>query len=631
MKLIVVMLLLCGMHASAQSGGPSKRREGDAAQSGAPAQSTDLETVVQQAKQAAGGSAWDDIRTMHLRFQSTAGGLSGSSEQWIDVPSGRNVTRVSRPPTAGAHGFDGVSAWTQDAAGYSYVFGDEDARQGAVDEAYRLSMAFWFPERGAATLASAPPHHEGEKTYDVVSVTPQGGRPFTIWIDQTTHLIDRFIEQQGEDVQIIRCLDYREAQGGIRMPFTVRFGDGEEQWEEVNALQAVQVNEPFAPELFSLPANPLPDYTFENGAASTTLPFRLVDNKLIVDIQLNGQGPVAAEVDSGGNYIVQPALAERLGLVGQGAAKSGGGGEGFVATSKMVVDTVGIGELRLTKQFYKILAFNKEKPDLSLLGLQVFERFVVGIDFDAHTLTLTRPEAFSYHGDGQVVPFYFQDNQPEVKGSIDGIAGVFAIDTGDAGSLLLIAPFAKRYGLVERYKAVIPYGGSAVGGATYGLMARSGVLSLFGADDRPIVEVHDLPTRISQQKGGFDADRYVSGNVGIGALSQFNLVFDYAHHRIIFEKNKSYGRRVPFNRTGLQLQADGAGWKVLDVATGSPGAELGIKPGDKITSINGLGSAQLGRGANATLFTQEAGTRLVLALHSDAGERTAILTLRDVL
>jgi hypothetical protein len=79
------------------------------------------------------------------------------------------------------------------------------------------------------------------------------------------------------------------------------------------------------------------------------------------------------------------------------------------------------------------------------------------------------PDAFTYHGHGTIIPFRFQDNQPEIKGSIDGIAGLFTIDTGDGGSLLLIAPFA--HGLVGRYHTDLPHGGVAIG-ATPGVWAR---------------------------------------------------------------------------------------------------------------------------------------------------------------
>ena len=629
---MVAGLLLFGTTtAAAQEDGRPPAQAAAASRDAVPAGKTDPAEILARAKQAAGGDGWDGVCALHLRGQSTAGGLSGSAEEWTDVLTGRNAARFARPPSAGASGFDGVSAWTQDAAGYSYVLGDEDARQGAVNEAYRRSLAFWFPGRGNATLASAPQQKDGGSTYDVVNITPQGGRPFSVWVDRTTHLIDRFVEQQGEDVQVIRWLDYREVAGGIKLPFTVRLGDGEERWDEVNTVEAVEVNAPLAPDQFALPAVPAPDFTFQNGASATTAPFRLVDGKLLVDIKLNGQGPFAAEVDSGGNYIVQPALAQRLGLRSQGASQNGGGGEGFVAAGRTLVDTVEIGGVRLTKQSYKVRAFREKQPELTLLGLQVFERFVVGINFDERTLTLTRPEAFEYHGNGRVVPFHFQDNQPEMNGSIDGVAGVFTIDTGDDGALLLIAPFTKRYGLVERYKATIPYAGRAGGGATYGLMTRTGALHLFGADGRPAVEAHDLLTRLSQQKSGFDADRYVSGNVGIDILRQFNLIFDYRSRQIIFEPNRDYGLRVPFNRTGLRLKADGAAWEVLSVAASSPAAELGVKPGDRVLSINGLDATRLTRGEQDALFTQEVGSKIVLALLAGTEARTVTLSLRDVL
>ena len=629
--LLAGLLLLRGTGAQAQEGSAALAQTEDVAGSAAQAQTTDPAAILAQAKEASGGSAWDGIRTLHVRAQSTADGLSGSLDEWSDVRTGRDTVRFSRPPSAGASGFDGVSLWTQAADGYSYVHGDEDARQGAANDAYRTSLAYWFPERGNATLAFAGLQKAEGQTYDVIRITPQAGRPFDLWIDQATHLIDRFIEQHDEEVEVVRWLDYRPVAGGIRLPFTRKIGHGDEEWDEVNTVQTVEINTDLAPDQFALPPNPPPDYQFEGGKTSTTLPFRLEGGELRVDIKLNGQGPFTADVDTGGNFIVQPRVAERLQLKGQGAARNGGGGEGYVAAGRLVMDSVELGDLRLTRQAFKVLSFYDEAPELSLVGLQLFQRFVVSINFDQRTLTLTRPEQFVYHGGGEVIPFHFQDNQPEVKGSIDGIAGVFTIDTGDNASLLLIAPFVKRHGLVERYRATIPYGGSAVGGATYGLMARTGVLNLFGADGRPAVEVRDLLTRLSQQKRGFDANRYVSGNVGIDVLRQFNLTFDYSRQQIIFEKNQSYGRRAVYNRTGLQLKANGPAWDVIDVVPGSPAAELGIKAEESVVSIDGQDAGKLTRYQMKTLFTKETDSKIVLVLRAGTKQRTVTLLLRDVL
>ena len=164
--------------------------------------SADPAALLALSKQASGGTAWNAVLSLFLQSQTAAGGLTGTEEEWDDVQTGRWKTLSQRPPEARANGFDGVSVWTQAPGGYSYVLGDEDARQGAVNQTYQTCRAFWFPDRFPATLASAGSVQENGRSYDIIEVTPQAGRPFRIWIDQATHLLNRFIEQQGEDVQI---------------------------------------------------------------------------------------------------------------------------------------------------------------------------------------------------------------------------------------------------------------------------------------------------------------------------------------------------------------------------------------------------------------------------------------------
>ena len=598
--------------------------------SGPATRAQDAAALLAQAKQAAGGDAWNSVRSLHINYHREAGGRAGTQEEWDDVRAGRFVVTDTLPPTMSGGGFDGISPWTQFDGGYSYVLGDEDTRLGAANQSYQTCRAYWFPERHPATLASAGVQQEGGRAFNVIDVTPQGGRPFQMWIDGTTHLIDRFVEQQAEDVQITRFSDYHLV-NGVRLPFTVRIGDADPRWDEVDTVQAVVVNAPLAPDRFALPPDPMPDFRFAGEKTSTTVPFRLLNNKIILSVRINGQGPFEAELDSGGNYIIQPALAKRLRLTSIGASQEGGGGDGFVAAGHAVVRTLDLGDVRLTSQVYNILPFSEAAPERTLLGLQVFKRFVVSINFDQGTLTLTRPDAFVYHGGGTSVPFHFQDNQPEVDGAVDGTAGTFCIDTGDNGSLLLIAPFVRRYHLVEQYGATLPYGGSAVGGATYGLMTRTGRVTLFGPDGRPAVAAVLPLTRLSQQQGGFDADAYVSGNVGIGILRQFNLIFDYRHQRIIFEKNRSYGRKDIFNRVGLRLKRYDQHWQVIAVLPGSPAAAAGIRDSDRVLTINGETPAQLNEDQRAALWIGDVGSRLSLLVQSGQVQRRLILKLRDIL
>jgi len=593
---------------------------------------SDAPSLMAQVKAASGGSAWDSIRALHFRGTAIHGGLSRTTEEWDDVATGRYLTRSASSLSSGAEGFDGVSTWITTRDGSSYLMGDEDSRLGAVDLSYRVARAFWYPDRLASTMQSLGEEHEGSRTFYIVSITPAAGRPFTIWIDQKTKLLDRFIEQEAEAVVVTRLLDYREVHG-IKLPFRIEQGrasDKPEQYD-IQTIGSVDFEMP-TENTFSLPARPAADSSFPAGEHSCTIPFELTaDNEIIVSVTVNGKGPFPAEFDSGGGFILGPSVAAQLSLKAQGTNQTYGGGEGSVTSGRAVVDSIGIGGIRLSQQHVRVFDVFPEEPNKMIVGSELLQRFVIRFDFDKMLMTITDPSYFAYSGSGIAIPFHFQSNQPEVYGAVDGMAGTFTIDTGDNGSLLLLAPFAKRYSLYERYRSTIPYGGSAVGGGTYGTMARAGIVALFGQDGRPALEsLHPLAS-LSRQKSGYDANRYVSGNVGLALLKQFNLTFDYQHQQIFFEKNHLYGQPTPYNRTGLHVKVKGSGWIVISCDPGSPAAEANIKSGDSISTMNGFGSEYFTGPALYALFHQSAGTRLTLEMGLGVESRKVELILRDIL
>jgi hypothetical protein len=467
---------------------------------------------------------------------------------------------------------------------------------------------------------------EGARSFDLVRFMPEGGRAFVLWIDHDTHLPDRAVEQAAEQVNVTRYADFRWV-GGLRLPFSVRSGDGDAKFDDVESVERIAINEDIADRCFSIP--PLPDTAAHRGD-SFSVPFRLEDNRILLPVAIDGHGPYDAEFDSGGSLIVPPAVVADLKLAQVGQGKETGGGEGFVTTTHGAVDSLSIGGAVVAHPSFHSFAWDDERPDRLLIGLETLQRFVVQFDFDRMTMTLTPPASFRYSGDGAIVPFHFQDNQPEIFGSVDGIATAMAVDTGDNGSLLLIAPFARKYGLVEKYHATIPYAGSSVG-ATGGLWARVGEVTLNGADGRPLLHVDKPVTRISTQQSGFDANRYVSANLGMGVLKQFNLTFDYARQRIILEPNHLRGQPDIFSRTGLRLEGDDTGWRVVQVFAGSAAERAGVLDGDRIVAIDGRSRSKLDRAALKAKFVQSVGTPVEFVIVRDGIESTKTLTLAEVL
>src|SRR5260370_28738948 len=166
----------------------------------ASAQSTAKE-ILAKAKQVTGGEAWNGIRLSHSQGNLWTAGLTGKGESWDDVLTGRHVDRYEVGPSSGAEGFDGRSVWSQDTAKQVREEGGGDALEAAANEAYRRSLAYWFPERWPATIEPPTQKTEDAKRYFVLRITPKGGRPFALSIDAPTSLFDRTFDEAAIDTR----------------------------------------------------------------------------------------------------------------------------------------------------------------------------------------------------------------------------------------------------------------------------------------------------------------------------------------------------------------------------------------------------------------------------------------------
>ena len=575
--------------------------------------------LVTRMRQALGGDAWQKISAIEIDYDFQRGQTHAKVKRIEDVAAGRYVTTWTLPARTVSAGFDGINAWDQNSGVY-YAYGDEDARRGAENESFRVTRALIFPDRHAATISIDTPVQEGVRQFDRLSISPDGGRPFELLLDSATHLPARIIEQSAEHVDQTDLSDYRQIDG-VMVPQTIS-SDG----DTMHALR-IRINPIVDDRAFDKPAETRPLHWPANPIS---IPFQLEGSTILVELMINGKGPFDAEVDSGGGFIVSPSALVTIGAPSEGTSRARGGGEGFTISKTGTLSSVAIGGADLGTLRYATLEIGRGHSNRVLIGEPLLQRAVVKFDFDAMQMTIAPFNSFDYQGSGAAVPFHFEDNQPEVLGKIDGIAARMTIDTGDSGSLLLIAPFARRYRLAERYHATVPYHGTAVT-STYGLLARAGTVQLEDADGRPVVEAHRPVTRISLQKSGFDANRYVSANVGIGILKQFNITFDYFRRRIIFEKNHFYDVPDVFNRTGLGLGPGSGGWTAATVFPNSPASEAGIEEGDAIIAIDGKTEKQVFPEQVADLFKGPVGSSVPITIERGGKPRTIVIRLRDVL
>ena len=370
------------------------------------------------------------------------------------------------------------------------------------------------------------------------------------------------------------------------------------------------------------------------GKDSFNVPFELVDNRIFVDVRIEGKGPFKFILDTGGGgagFSVEAAqkIGARLGREIQGR----GAGEKIITAWETSVKEIRIGGLVLRDQDCRVFDFSDARHVFGsqrfdgIIGQPVFARAVVRVDYARRLLTFTKPSRFKYRGAAAPVPFELERFLPIVRGEVDGVAARFGLDTGDRSALTLKSPFVAEYKLREKYapkfEAVTGFG---IGGPIRAQVTRVGVLKFAG------FEIRGPVTRLSlQQAGAFAADD-VAGNVGGAVLKQFTVTFDYGRRRVFFERNSDYGRQDSYDRSGMWISqaADGKSFEITDVVANGPAADVGLRAGDKILAIDGQRTGQLALIAARAKLRGAARSRVRLLVQTGAGRRAVTVILRDL-
>ena len=546
--------------------------------------------LLEHYKQACGGVRWDGVTGLRSEGSLTAGGLAGSFTALQDLASGRSVTRYRLGPVEGADGYDGKLAWSQDPGGEVAALDAPEAQRRARSQAWLDARAYWYPARLAATYA-APEAREAEgHRYTVVVATPAGGDPVTLWFDPRTHLLVRTEQKQGADRATTVYDDWREVDG-LRLPFhTISFltdaaGRTDARNRSETSATHIALDAALADADFAMPAMTANARILAPGGVAR-VPFELVNNHIYARGSIDGK-EARFLVDTGGMNLLTPAAAAKFGLAPEGKLPGRGVGEETVDVAMAHAREVRLGEAVLDKPVFFVMDLGK-LPAVEgyasdgLVGYEMFRRFGVTIDYARHELLLAEPAKFTPPAGAHAVPFELAERIPIVQGSLDGVPARLSIDTGSRASLSVHAPFAREHGLVAKYAAapesVVGWG---VGGPARGRPARLGTLQLGDLAIEGIAG--DIFTG---DKGAF-ASPDLSANLGGGVLRRFTVAFDYAAKQMYLAPNADFRRADAFDRSGLWLLAATDGLDVVDVAADSAALRAGLRPGDRISAIDG--------------------------------------------
>ncbi|MEO7715303.1 MAG: aspartyl protease family protein [Capsulimonas sp.] len=383
----------------------------------------------------------------------------------------------------------------------------------------------------------------------------------------------------------------------------------------------------FLPISASLAAPPPEETSDLRDGKAFTIPFTLSRGHIYVSVKVNGK-PATFGLDTDAyTNVLTPEAAKRLGIDASETGKSTTAvGVGGVQKSWIVpIDSLTIGGASLTNSQIFVLGLPKSAKLDGLLGYQFLCNFVTSIDYQAKTVTFS---AASSPKTGDVVlELKPTRGVPVVDVDIDGVRGRFQVDTGDGGSIEIVAKFAERNHLADKYPRHIDLvTGLGVGGSVRSSVVRLKTLKLGTA------VLNNVAGNLSLQKTGVFAAGYFDGVIGYGILSRFKITLDYQAARVILTDAGIKNKPFDYNRSGVGFDVAGDGLHVTEIIPGGPGEQAGVIVGDEIVELNGspVGETEFDR---VTAAAQGApGEKMRLKLRAaDKAERDVTLTLRELI
>ncbi len=587
--------------------------------------------VLNANRDATAGAAWSGKEAVVLQFAYAGQGLTGTVTSRADLRQGWWKDDVVLGPAAIANGFDGVHAWGKDQSGTVTVQEGGDQRTLAVNESYRRANLWWRDDRGGAAIVDDGKKQEGGAAYDVLTVTPKGGKTFDAWFDAGTHLLSRTVEQQGPQT-IVTVFSGYAPHDGVELPGKGLISDGDSKYDQTLTLTKADFVPALPQSEFAAPQVKIADYAIAGGARETSFPFQLINNHIYADVSVDGKGPFTFIFDTGGENVLTPRVAKALGLKSEGQMEGRGAGSGHMDMGLTKVAKLELGKAAVKDQIFIVAPLDALAPaegvDLpGMVGFQVFRRFVTRFDYGARTLTLIDPGAFDPRDAGIAIPFKFNGNTIEIEARYDGIAGNYTIDTGSRSSVTLSAPFAAAHDLYKGATAVDAVTGWGVGGPTRSRVLRGQQLSLGPETVRgPVVEV-------STDKEGAMSDPSIAGNIGAAILKRYVVTLDYGHQMMYI---KLVGSPVDdldtFDRAGMWINQAQDGLAVIDVMKNAPADQAGLKTGDVILAVDGkaAGSLKLYE-VRKQLRDRAPGTVVKFTVRRSGGQKDVAVTLRDLI
>jgi len=332
------------------------------------------------------------------------------------------------------------------------------------------------------------------------------------------------------------------------------------------------------------------------------IPFKFRSNLIILPLQINGSDTLNFILDTGvANTIVTDPTAldrSRLDLKRKMMIEGLGDGE-MISGHSAIGNTLSMHHMQVNQ--HNMLVLDEPIKSLSgyagmpihgIIGYEIFNSFVVTLDFSRKEIVLSLPSKYKYSTkNGDKMPILVENTKPyittDAKISGKEFQGLrLMIDTG-AGNALLIDHTAQNR-ITLPTPVIEPREGLGLNGAVKGSLGRIDEIRL-GANELTDV-LTSFPDSLAFGSKILDRNNR-QGSIGCDMLRRFKITFNYPEKYVVFKPIKSRLKEgFEYNMSGLDILAVGEkldAYFIDHVGENSPGQKAGLVKGDQILFIDG--------------------------------------------
>lgn len=317
------------------------------------------------------------------------------------------------------------------------------------------------------------------------------------------------------------------------------------------------------------------------GAAaveSRRVPVEIVSGgRIFLQARVNGSDPLWFLLDTGSaRSFLDPGQIQPLGLRNAEPAK----GKEFSRNALVEVGGFHLAEHPFTVAPIRIPVAH---PVSGILGAPFFRQLVVAIDYAASSLVLSDPHSFRYSGSGTAIPLDLSQGVPVIGarltvGSRGPLTARLRVDTGAYWPLRIERAFARAKQILGPTDGMHRFQAAGADGEESFVAGRARLLQVGPFLFRD--EVATFPDSQPGVRAGWD------GILGAALLNRFRVTFDYSRRQMILEPTEMLGVSFDYDLAGVTVVADGKGFKVGTVQSGTPGGNSGLQAGDVILAMD---------------------------------------------